>query len=161
MQKLQAVDDAKNLLGEAARDWSVWRWLLEKRRVRTAADLAWEALEEAEKKVKNTWSDGLKRVYRELELAAALDGNPKVRKQYEKARQEAKDVEADSRALAERLRKADVEAFDLRMTAEETFDTAERHLSIPMARQGSEQAIEAYELREKFIRKAEAAARRK
>jgi len=65
------------------------------------------------------------------------------------------------KAFAEKLWKADDEAFRLRMTAEETFDEAERHMSIPMAKKGCDQAIEAWELREKFIRRAEAAAREK
>jgi hypothetical protein len=161
MQKLNAVEEAKTLLSEAAKDWSVWRWLMEKKRVRRTADLAWEALEEVEKKVKGSWGDDLRKAYRELQAAAALDSNPRARRQYEKTKEEAKDVDADLKLFAERLKEADDEAFQARMTAEETFDEAERRLSIPMARQGSEQAIEAYELREKFIRRAEAAARRK
>ena len=51
MQKLTPVEDAKTLLHEA-KDWSVWRWLTEKRRLRTTADAAWEALEDCERKVK-------------------------------------------------------------------------------------------------------------
>jgi hypothetical protein len=64
------------------------------------------------------------------------------------------------KAFAARLKEADDEAFQLRMTAEETFDEAERRLSAALARKGSEQAIEAYEMREKFIRRAEAAKRK-
>jgi hypothetical protein len=51
MQKLAAVGEAKALFQEAT-DWGVWRWLTEKRRVREAADAAWEALEECERKVR-------------------------------------------------------------------------------------------------------------
>ena len=159
MRKLEAVEAAKALLNEA-KEWSTWRWLMEKKRVRTAADLAWEALEEVEKGVKASWSDDLRKAYRELQAAANCNGKPATTQLYEKARQEAKDVDPELKAFAERLWKQDDEAFQLRMTAEDTFDQAERRMSIPLAKQGSEQAIEAYELREKFIRKAEAAARR-
>lgn len=161
MRKLPPVEEAKALLSEAAKDWSTWRWLLEKKRLRTTADLAWEALEEVEKGVKASWNDDLRKAYRELQAAAAVDGKAASKHLYEKARQDAKDLGPELKAFAEKLWKADDEAFQLRMTAEETFDQAERHMSIPMARKGSEQAIAAYELREKFIRKAEAAAREK
>jgi hypothetical protein len=46
--------------------WSVWRWLLEKERVREIADRATAALDEADKKIKATWSSDLKRAYKEL-----------------------------------------------------------------------------------------------
>ena len=160
MQKIGSVEEAKALLNEA-KDWPVWRWLFEKKRVRAAADTAWAALEEVEKQVKGSWGDDLRKAYREFQAASNMDGNPKGRRLYDQAKEEAKDVDPELRAFAERLQKADDEAFQARMTAEDTFDEAERRLSIPLARQGSEQAIDAYELREKFIRRAEAAARRK
>ena len=51
MHKLVPVEDAKTLFNEA-KDWSVWRWLTEKKHARTTADAAWEALEACEEKVK-------------------------------------------------------------------------------------------------------------
>jgi len=42
------------------------------------------------------------------------------------------------------------------MTAEETFDEAERQLSTRLAREGCEKAIRAWDLKEKAISKAEA-----
>src|SRR5581483_12154434 len=51
------------------------------------------------------------------------------------------------------FRKADKEAYQARMTAEATFDEAERRLSTDLARRGSEEAIEAFLLREKLHRK--------
>jgi hypothetical protein len=161
MQKLDSVEEAKALLLTAAKDWSVWRWLTEKKRLRTTADIAWAALEEVEKKVKGSWGDDLRKAYRELQAESNLDGNAKSRHLYEKARDEAKDLDPELKAFAKRLKTFDDEAFQARMTAEDTFDEAERHLSIPMARKGSEQAVEAYELRESFIRRAERAARGK
>ena len=56
MHKLAPVEDAKTLFHQA-KDWSVWRWLLEKRRARTTADAAWEALETCEEKVKAGWAE--------------------------------------------------------------------------------------------------------
>src|ERR1017187_5358693 len=50
MHKLAAVEEAKTLFNEA-KDWSVWRWLTEKKHARTIADAAWAALEACEEKV--------------------------------------------------------------------------------------------------------------
>jgi len=156
MRTIQSVEDAKALLNEAAKDWGVWRWLTEKKRVRAAADLAWADLEEVEKAVKASWGDDLRKAYRELQAASNVEGR-KGQAAYERAMEEAKDVDPELKAFAARLKQEDDEAFQLRMTAEDTFDEAERRLSVPLARKGSEQAIEAYELREKYIRRAEAA----
>lgn len=156
MRHIQSVENAKTLLNEA-KDWGVWRWLTEKKRVRTAADLAWADLEDVERAIKSSWNDDLRKAYRELQAASNRDGHRKAGLAYEKAVEEAKGVNPELKAFAARLKQADDEAFQARMTAEETFDEAERHLSVPLARKGSEQAIEAYELREKFIRRAEAA----
>lgn len=41
MQKLAAAEEATDLMNEA-KDWSVWHWLLEKKRVRAADDGAVE-----------------------------------------------------------------------------------------------------------------------
>jgi len=156
MHKVDSVEQAKSLLNEG-KGWGVWRWLTEKKRVRAAADAAWADLEEVEKTIKGSWSDGLRKAYRELQAASNLDGHAKAQRLYEQAVEEAKGLEPELKELAARLKREDDEAFAARMTAEETFDEAERRLSAPLARQGSEQAIEAFEMREKFIRKAEAA----
>jgi hypothetical protein len=158
MQKLAEVEEVKNLL-EVAKDWGVWKWLMEKKRVRQTADIAWEVLEAYEKKVKAGWSDDLIKAYQELEAQAALDGNPRLKRQYEKAKEAASGVDANIKAAAQKLKQADDEAYRARVQADATFDEAERRLSTDMARQGSREAIEAYGLREKFIRKAEAAGR--
>jgi hypothetical protein len=147
MRKLDTVEEAKALLAEA-RDWGTWRWLTEKRRVRAAADAAWADLEEVERIIKGAWGDDLRKAYRELQApsrqtAAEADG-----------------VDPQMKAFAARLKQSDDEAFQARMTAEETFDEAERRMSVSLARQGCEQAIGAYELRERFIRKAGAARRK-
>ena len=141
MQRLTAVEEAKTLMNEA-KDWSVWHWLLEKRRVRTTADKATDALGALEKKVKAAWSEDLKKAYRDL------SGNGKAGK-----------IQSDLKLALERIREADDEAYNARMDAEATFDEAERRLSADMARAGAEKAIEAWELREKAIRRAEAVGR--
>jgi hypothetical protein len=136
MQKLAAVEEAKALMTEAI-EWSVWRWLMEKRKVRLAADAAVDALNAQAKKVKAGWSDELKRAYK---------GSPGVAPEIKLAVQKVKD--ADEAAEAARL------------DAEDTFDEAERRMSAGMAREGARKAIESWELREKAIRKAEALQRR-
>jgi len=160
MQKLIPVEEAKALMNEA-KDWGVWRWLLEKRRVRAAADKAVDTLAEAEKKVKASWNDDLKKAYRELEALASLDSNPRAKRQYEKAKEEAKDVDPQIKLAVQRVKEADDEAENARLEAEDTFDEAERLLSASMAREGAQKAIDSWGLREKAIRKAEALARRK
>jgi hypothetical protein len=159
MQRLESLEEAKALLLEA-RDWGVWKWLTEKTRVRAAADAAWAALEDVEKHVKGSWAEELRKAYRELQAADNVNGNAKGRQVYEKAKEEAKDLDPELKLFAKRLKKADDEAFAARMAAEETFDEAERRMSIPLAQRGSKEAIEAYEMREKFIRRVEAAAKR-
>ena len=144
MRRLDSVEHAKALLTEA-KGWGTWTWLTEKRRVRAAADAAWVDLEEVEKEIKASWGDELRKAYRELQSPTA------------KHREEARDVDPEMKAFAARLKQEDDEAFQARMTAEETFDEAERKMSVPLAQQGSDQAVQAFEMREKFIRKAEAA----
>ena len=59
MRKLPAVEDARAIMTEGT-EWGVWKWLLEKRRVREISDEARAALDEFEMKVKDKWSDDLK-----------------------------------------------------------------------------------------------------
>ena len=159
MQKLAPVEDAKKLMNEA-KDWSVWRWLTEKKRVRAAADAAVAALDEADKKVKASWSEDLMKAYQELEAEAALEDDPQTKAQFEKAKADASNVAPEVKAVAKRVKEADDEAEDARWDAEDTFDAAERRLSAAMARQGAQKAIDSWDLREKAIRKAEAARRK-
>lgn len=50
----------------------------------------------------------------------------------------------------------DISAKGARLDAEETFDQAEKQMSVSMARDGCKKAIHSWELRDKAIRKAEA-----
>ncbi|HUJ23973.1 MAG TPA: hypothetical protein VLX58_20705 [Bryobacteraceae bacterium] len=160
MQKLIPVEEARALMNEA-KEWGVWRWLMEKGRVRASADRAVDALGEAENKVKASWTDDMKKAYRELEALASLDSNARARRQYEKAKEEAKHVDSEIKQSVQRVKQADDEAETARLDAEATFDEAERWLSTSMAREGAQKAIDSWDLREKAIRKAEVLARRK
>ena len=159
MRSLESVQEAKALLDEG-KQWGVWKWLTEKKRVRAAADRAWADLEEVEKEIKASWSDHLRKAYRELQLGASADGNKRAHEAFEKAVEAARELDAGLKQFAERLWKDDAEAFAARMAAEDTFDEAERTMSVPLARQGSAEAIVAFEMRQRFIRKAEAALKR-
>ena len=64
MHKLTPVEDAKTLF-EEAKDWGVWRWLTEKTRARQTADAAWAALDEYEKQIKESWSNGTLKEYKQ------------------------------------------------------------------------------------------------
>jgi exonuclease VII small subunit len=160
MRKLIPVEEATILMEEAAKDWSIWRWLLSKSRVRAAADRAVDALAEAEKKVKASWSDDLKKSYREFEAQQALENNPRAKQRYEKAKEEAKHVDPQIKQAVQKVKEADDEAETARLDAEDTFAQGERQMSASMARQGAEKAVHSWELRMKAIRKAEALAKK-
>ncbi|HUI77477.1 MAG TPA: hypothetical protein VLY24_06160 [Bryobacteraceae bacterium] len=140
MHKLPPVEQAKELMSEA-QDWGVWRWLLDKGKVRAAADEANDSLAEAEKQVKAAWSEELRKAYR---------GNGRMR-----------DLDPEWKLALEKVREADEAAETAHLDAEATFAEAERRLSTSMAREGAQKAIASWELREKAIRRAEALARKK
>jgi hypothetical protein len=148
MHKLAPVEDAKTLFHEA-KHWSVWRWLLEKKRARTTADAAWEALEGCEEKVKAGWNEEWQQAYRDL----SVNGRAKARRHTSLA--------PELKAAFERLHEADEEARQARDAAEAQFAEADRRMSTSMACEGAQMAIDAWELREKVIRKAEALGRKK
>ena len=151
MHKLIEVEEARALMN-VAKDWSVWRWLTEKRRVRAAADRAVDALNAADEEVKAAWSDELKKAYAEL----SANGS---KKQQEKAHKEAENIAAAIKAAAKRVKEADDEAETARLDAEDRFAVAEKKLSASLAREGARKALESWDLREAAIRKAEAAKR--
>ena len=153
MHKLSEVEEAKVLMTEA-KAWSVWRWMTEKRKVRAAADRAVAALNAADEKVKAAWTEDLRKAWRELEA------NPRAKRQYEKAKEEAKNLPAEIKDAVRRVKESDDEAETARLDAEDTFDVAERRLSAAMAREGAQKAIDSWILREKSIRRAEAVMRR-
>jgi hypothetical protein len=152
MRKLSEVEYAKGLMAEAE-DWSVLRWLWEKQAVREAADKANATLDRLYRKVKASWSEGIKSAYEELEEA---ESGAKVRGNKSKGREAVFD--ADAVAFAKKAKQAHDKAYRARMDAEKTFDDAEAQLNTDLAREGCGKAIRAWELFEKAIRLAETGA---
>jgi hypothetical protein len=148
MHKLAPVEEAKTLFHQA-RNWSVWRWLIEKKRARATADAAWEALEACEERVKAGWAGEWQQAYRDL----SANGRPKARRHA--------GLDTGIKEALERLHEADEEARQARDAAEAQFDEADRRMSSSMACEGAQMALDAWEMREKVIRKAEALGKRK
>lgn len=159
MRKLHAVEDAREIMKEGT-EWGVWKWLLEKKRVRGIADEARAALDEFEMKVKATWSDDLKIAYNHL---VAEDGDVKRARQKAKSGIKNSGPRIDSQLMAAvtRVKEADDAAYDAHEGAEDKFAEAEKRMSTSLAREAARKALDAYDLHEAAIRKAEALARAK
>jgi hypothetical protein len=137
VRKLPEVEEARTLMTEA-QEWSVMKWLKEKKRVRKIADRANDALDQLSKETKLRWPDELRAAY------GGLARNTSREK-----------PGAETPDAVKQVKRADDEAFRARMDAEGTFDEAERQLSTSMAREGCRKAIYSWELHEKAIRMAE------
>jgi hypothetical protein len=144
MRKLEEVHEAKDLMTEAM-EWSSFKWLFEKTRVRQTADRANEALDRLNRAVKAKWSTEAKASYKQI--AATTKG---------KHGAEPEGSELDQ--LIGKVLEADVAAERARQVAEEMFDKAERQMNLDLAREGCKKAIQSWELHEKAIKKAEAVA---
>ena len=155
MRKLAVVEEARTVMTEGM-EWGLFRWLLEKGRVQQMADRATAALAEADKKVKATWSDELKKAYDEL-----VDQEKHKRAHRQEKDPKSHDIAPDVRLTAKKVKEAYDEGQRARVDAEDTFDEAERRMSTDLARVGCRKALDSYHLREHAIRMAEAAARRK
>jgi hypothetical protein len=151
MRRLAEVREARELMNEAL-DWSVFRWMFEKPRVRKTADIANDALDRLERSVKSQWCDQLKAAYAEC---AGKSSKSARRKQNDRQLEQPADPQL--KLLVEKIKEADDAARRARMDAEETFDEAERLLNIGLAQEGCQKAIHSWALREKAIQKAEAA----
>ena len=156
MLNIEEVENAKALMTEAV-NWSVMRWLKEKKRVRKTSDIANDKLDAIDREVKASWSDELRAAYAELpkigmpaEQAIQLKNNGNKNKVA---------IASEVMLLAKALKQADEEAFRAHLLAEDTFERAEVRLSTSMAREGSRQAITSWELKEKAIIKSQAAVR--
>ena len=153
MLNIKEVEAAKQLMAEAV-NWSVVKWLAEKKRVRKTSDIANDSLDAFDKEVKASWSSELKAAYAELprigmpaeQAVTPSNGNGK------KA-----DIDPKINLLAKALKQADEEAYRAHLLAEDTFERAEKRLSTSMARDGSRQAILSWESKEKAILKSQAA----
>jgi len=137
VRKLTEVEEAKALMTEAV-EWSVMKWLREKKRVRKTADRANDALDQLSNETKLLWPAELRAAYGALA-------------------EDARDKQADTEIpnAVKQVKRADDEAFGAHLDAEKTFDEAERQLSTRMAREGCRKAIYSWELHEKAIRMAE------
>ncbi len=69
MINLKEVESAKALMREAV-NWSVMKWLAEKKKVRKAADVANALLDALDKETKSAWSNELKAAYDEISSSA-------------------------------------------------------------------------------------------
>jgi len=128
-----------------AMEWSAFRWLWEKTRVRQTADRANAALELHERAVKAKW---------DAECKAAL--NRLTSKKTVAAREdEAGLIDSQVELLIANVLEADRAADRARMNAEERFEEAEKQMSTSLAREGCKKAIHSWDLRERAIRKAE------
>ncbi len=139
MKKLTEVEEAKALFLEAI-DWSVMRWLREKKRVRKTADTANNALWAMQKEVKTKWPEDLRAAYNAL--VEGTDGR-------------ARQIDPEITLFAKHVKDADDEAWRAHMQAEDVFDRAEKILSTSMAREGCRVTLHSWELFEKAITKAE------
>jgi hypothetical protein len=159
MRKLAAVEAARAIMTEGV-DWGVWKWLMEKKRVRAIADEARAALDELEMKVKEAWANEYKIAYNQL--VAQDESSKRTSKQSKDKRKEDPQV-TDPKVLAavKRVKDADDEAYNAHEDAEDVFAEAERKMSTAGAREGARMALVAYDKHEEAIRKAEAVARGK
>jgi len=133
MEKLTEVEQARALMTEAI-DWSVMKWLSEKKRVRKSADRANQVLNEVEEGLHARWAPKFTSVYDKSGAAS-----PEIKQ------------------LASRIRREHDAANKFRMEAEKTFDVAEKRLSTAMAREGCRQAIQGWDHHLEAIRLAEIA----
>ena len=147
MRKLTEVENARALMTEAM-NWSVVKWLSEKKRVRKTADLANAGLDRLDQEIKARWSNELKAAYSEL------GGNGVVGELAHKVPPAS--IGPQVKLLAKKLKESDEEAYRVRMDAEDTFDKAEKQLSTRLAREGCRKAIDSWDLHEQAIRKSEA-----
>ena len=138
--------------------WGVWKWLTEKKRVRALADEARAALDDFEMKVKLTWSDEYKLAYNQL---VSENGDARQARRKSKVVKSATNGNVDAKVLAAvtKVKQADDAAYNAHEDAEDLFAEAERKMSTAMAREAARKALEAYDLHEAAIRKAEALAR--
>jgi hypothetical protein len=158
MKKLPEVEEAKELMIEAT-DWSVFRWLFEKRRVRETADQANAALDRLNQAVKSRWNSAVKAAYKELTLKSGSVAGRKGQSASQIVDSQIVDpqiIDPQIRLYAKRVKQADDAAHRARINAEETFDEAERLLNTDLAREGCQKAIHQWELDERAIRIAEA-----
>jgi hypothetical protein len=150
MRKLPEVQEAKDLMSQAM-EWSSFKWLFEKSRVRETADRANAALDRMNRSIKAHWTEEIKAAHKRLSA-----GTPAAVRRLENEPPHKECTDPETILLLEKLIEADHAAHRARMDAEDTFDRAEKLMSTDIAREGCKKAIHSWELHEKAIRKAEA-----
>jgi len=160
MKKISAVEEARAIMTEGI-EWGVWKWLMEKKRVRAIADEARAALDDCEMKVKLGWDDDFKIAYNQLVTENGNGDGKRQRKQSKANGGAAKITDPKVVAAVKRIAEADDDAYNAHEDAEDIFADAERKMSTALARDGARRALEAYDLHEAAIRKAESLAREK
>jgi hypothetical protein len=148
MRKLPEVQEAKELMTQAM-EWSAFKWLFEKSRVRATADRANAALDRLERTVKSHWSDEERAAYKSISTkgtVAARRADPI---------QQPPEAADPLMTLLEKVHDAHDAARRARSDAEATFDEAERQMSTSLAQEGCKKAIHSWQLHERAIRKAE------
>ncbi len=98
MKKLPAVEEARAIMKEGM-EWGVWKWLMEKKRVREIADHARTALDELEIQVKLKWPDEYKLAYNEL----VSEDEPKRGRKPAKNKKSAAGSKSDRLQLGQRV----------------------------------------------------------
>jgi hypothetical protein len=154
MKKLPEVQNARAIMTQGM-EWGVWKWLLEKERVRGIADQARAALDELEMKVKLTWSNDLKIAYNHL-VTENGDSKRSHRAGGDTKAAETPKLDAKILSAIKRIKEADDEAYNAHENAEEEFAEAEKKMSTSRAREAAGKALQAYDAHEAAIRKAEA-----
>ena len=155
MRKLPAVEDARAIMTEGT-SWGVWKWLTEKKRVRGLADQARAALDDLEMKVKLTWSDDLKIAYNHLVEENGTSKRTRAKaKAKDKNKPNGSSTDPKTLSAVKAIKEADDDAYNAHEDAEDLFAEAEKKMSTSMAREAAGKALQAYDLHEAAIRKAE------
>lgn len=145
MKTLAEVKEAKELMKEAM-EWSSFKWLWEKQRVRRTADVANAALDRLERSTKAKWSENCRAIYKKLSGKKVTESETTVAGGHED--------DTQLTLLVEKMLEADHAWKRAKQAAEDAFDEAERRMSTDLAREGCKRAIHSWELHEKAIRQA-------
>ena len=140
MPNLAAVQEARAIFTEAL-NWSVMKWLGEKKKVRKVADAANLALDDAEKQLRKRWDPLIEDAYKILQGRST----------------NADTSSGDSARAAKAIKQAHDKAIDLRNEAEAMFAKAEERLSVATAREACHKALEGWHFHEEAVRLSEKA----
>src|SRR5579862_2298861 len=120
MEKLSEVEAARTLMIEAM-NWSVVRWLREKKRVRKTADQANAALDRLSEEIRQRWAHPLRAAYAAIPVHFSAARSHKA--------QCSSSDDSNIVLVATQMKACNDEADRARMDAEDTFDKAEKQLS--------------------------------